>query len=188
MDVQKKKRARDGHPARIIALCAVMAALGAAVMLSGGLIPILTYCSPLAAGLLLIPVIHEYGSGRAWMTWGVTAVLSLLLCADKEAAFFYLFLGYYPILKRDLDRIPTTTVRLSVKLLLFAAVLALMYGLLYFILGLDSVVDEANAAGIALNLAVYIGLVAAMMIFDRAVRNITELYVRRLRPRLRFLK
>ena len=182
------QKRNEESPAQVIALCAVMAALGAAVMLTGGLIPILTYCSPLAAGLLLIPVIHEYGSGRAWMTWGVTALLALILCADKEAAFFYLFLGYYPIIKKVQDRVPQRALRLLLKLVLFAAALALMYGLLYFVLGLDSFVNDLNAAGTVLNIAVYLGLVAAMMVFDMAIGNIAKLYVRRLRPRIRFLK
>lgn len=181
-------RERDDHPARVIALGGILAALGAAVMLTGGLIPVLTYCSPLVAGLLLIPMIYEYGSGRAWMTWGVTAALALILCADKEAAFFYFFLGYYPILKRTLDRIAHRAVRLLTKLIFFAAVLALMYGLLYFVLGLESVVNDLNTASAFLNIAVYVGLIAAMMIFDVAIVNLTKVYLRRLRPRLRFLK
>jgi len=175
-------------PAYVIALCALFAALGAAVMLTGGLIPVMTYCSPLIAGLLLIPILTEFGSGRAWMTWAATALLALLLSADKEAAFFYLFLGCYPILKQRLDRLPGRILRFLVKLVYFAAALALMYGLLYFVLGLETVVNDLNAAGMVLNIALYIALVAAMMIFDLAIRNVTLLYMRRLRPHLKFLK
>lgn len=174
--------------ARVIALCGVLTGLGVAVMLTGGLIPVMIYCSPLIAGLLLIPVLHEYGSGRAWMVWGATAILALILCADKEAAFFYLFLGYYPILKRHMDRIRGKAGRLLLKPMFFAAALAFMYGLLYFVLGLESVVNDLNTASAIVNAVVYLGLVAAMMIFDLAIENMTKLYVRRLRPRLPFLK
>ena len=68
-----------------IAFCALMAALGAALMTTGGLIPIATYCSPLLAGLLLLPVLVEFGVREAWMVWAVTAALSLILSPDKEA-------------------------------------------------------------------------------------------------------
>ena len=51
--------------AHAIALCALLAALGVAVMLAAGLVPILTYCAPLVASLFLIPVLREYGKGSA---------------------------------------------------------------------------------------------------------------------------
>ena len=85
--------------------CALMAALGAAFMLTGNLIPVLTYVSPMLAGMTLIPVLYEFGKKSAWMTWAVTAALAMMLCADREEAFFYLFTGFYPIIKPDLDRI-----------------------------------------------------------------------------------
>ena len=56
-----------------VAFCALMAALGAVIMTAGGLIPIATYCSPMIAGVLLLPVISELGNRWAWMTWAVTA-------------------------------------------------------------------------------------------------------------------
>ena len=72
-----------------ISLSALMAALGVVIMLISNLIPVLTYVAPLTASLTLIPVLVEFGRKYAWMTWCVTAALALLLCADREAAFFY---------------------------------------------------------------------------------------------------
>ena len=46
-------------PAYSVALCALLSALGVAVMLAAGLLPVLTYCSPLVASLFLIPVLRE---------------------------------------------------------------------------------------------------------------------------------
>ena len=43
-----------GRSSRRIALCGLMTALGAALMLLGGLFPIATYVMPLAAGVLLL--------------------------------------------------------------------------------------------------------------------------------------
>ena len=88
-----------------LSLSALMAALGTVLMLSSNLIPVLTYVAPMLASLTLIPILSEFGKKYAWMTWAVTALLALLLCADREAAFFYLFIGWYPILKPALDRI-----------------------------------------------------------------------------------
>lgn len=164
-------------PAYTVALCALLSALGAAVMLAAGLIPVLTYCSPLIASLFLIPVLREFGKGRAWMTWAVTAVLSGILCADKEAVFFYFFLGYYPILKPAFDKLGKAG--WLVKLLYFAAALAVMYGLILFVLGLD--IDIEGPGFMA---ALYIALTAIMLLFDFVLRRMTLLYERRIRSRL----
>jgi len=158
-----------------VALCGLFAALGAAVMLAAGLIPILTYCLPLAASLFLIPVLYEFGKGRAWMTWIVTAALAAILCGDKEAAFFYAFLGYYPIVKPTFDKLGR--VGFAVKLLFFAAVVTGMYALIVFVLGLD-VEIERNGFLAALCAA----LTAVMLLFDYALRRMFLLYVKRIRP------
>ncbi|MBQ9664038.1 MAG: hypothetical protein IJV40_12885 [Oscillospiraceae bacterium] len=166
-------------PAFMLALCALMAALGTVIMLSSGVIPILTYASPLIAGLTLIPVLYEFGSKYAWMTWLVTALLSLMICADREAAFFYLFLGYYPIVKLRLDRIPSKTVRIAAKLGTVSAGICLLFLLLTFVLGLEDMKSE-----LLLNIAVYGMLIGVMMIYDRTLDRMMLVYVKRLRDRL----
>ena len=59
-----KERVQKSRP---VAFCAMMAALSVVVMLLGGLVPVFTYCSPLIASILLLPVLDEYGAGKAWM-------------------------------------------------------------------------------------------------------------------------
>ena len=62
-----------------VAFCSLMAALGTVLMLTGGLVPVMTYCSPLLAGVLLIPVMREHGNNWAWLVWLVTAAVILSL-------------------------------------------------------------------------------------------------------------
>ena len=164
-------------PAYSIALCALFAALGAVVMMAAGLIPVLTYCSPLIASLFLIPILREFGKSRAWMTWAVTAALSAILCADKEAAFFYIFLGFYPILKPYFDR--RGKPGWIAKLLYFAAALAVMYSLILFVFGLDIEIE-----GTGFMVALYIALVAVMLLFDFVLKRMTLIYERRIRPEI----
>lgn len=162
-------------PAYTVAISALLAALGASVMMAAGLIPVLTYCSPLAASLFLIPVLREFGKGRGWMTWAVTAVLSAILCADKEAVFFYIFLGCYPVLKPSFDKLGRAG--RAAKLLYFAASLAAMYGLILFVFGLDIEIE-----GPGFMIALYITLVAVMLLFDFVLQRMALLYERRIRP------
>ena len=167
-----------------VAFCSLMAALGAALMLTGGLIPVMTYCSPLLAGVLLIPVLREFGKKWAWLVWLVTALLSMILSADKEAAFFYLFLGYYPILKQSFDRIKPTPLALLCKLLFFAAAVGVMYALICYVFQLDIGLEELEELGKFAGIAFYLLLVLCMLIYDYALRNLAILYEYRLRPRL----
>lgn len=176
---------RRSQSARV-AFCGLMAALGAALMLTGGIIPVLTYCSPLLAALLLIPVTQEYGAGRGWMVWAVTALLSMILTSDREAAFFYVFLGYYPIIKGRLDKLRPGLAAFAAKLLLFAAALAAMYGLLLLLFREDAGMEELRSAGIAAFAGTWAALVVVMCLYDRILVMITALYRRRIRPKLRF--
>ena len=175
---QKKGRAYT------VAFCSLMAALGTVLMLTGGLVPVMTYCSPLLAGVLLIPVMREHGNKWAWLVWLVTAALSMILSADKEAAFFYLFLGCYPILKQGFDRRKPKPLALLLKLVYFSAAVALMYSLIYYVFRLDIGLEELEELGKLAGIAFYIMLVVCMLIYDCALRNLAILYEYKLRPRL----
>ena len=170
------KTMRRKNSAYRISLCALMAALGTALMLCSNLIPILTYVSPLLASLTLIPVLYEFGKKYAWMTWAVTAGLALMLCADREAAFFYLFIGYYPIIKPDLDRIKTKSLRAAAKLAVFAAAISMMVLVLTFVVGVTDIRAE-----IWLNVIFYVMMIGVMFLFDRTYGAMAILYEKRLR-------
>ena len=161
-----------------IAFCAMMAALGTVIMLTGGLIPVLTYCSPLIAAFLLIPVLDQHGRKEAWMVWAVTATLSLLIGVDKEASFFYLFLGWYPILKPYFDAIPSHTLRFLGKLLTFSVSIGAMYALIFSVFQIDDIIESFSAL-FWINLLFFVGLVAVMLLYDRLLVGIWITYRRR---------
>lgn len=49
---------RNAHRQSVtMAFCGMAAALSVVILLTGGLIPVMTYVSPLAAGILLLPVL-----------------------------------------------------------------------------------------------------------------------------------
>lgn len=163
-------------PAYRLSFCALMAALGTAFLLAGNLIPVLTYVSPLLASLTLIPVLYEFGKKYAWMTWAVTAALALILCADREEALFYLFIGYYPIIKPDLDRIRPKAGRVLAKLAVFAAAITVMALCLTFVIGVSDLREE-----FWLNAVFYVLMIGVLFLFDRSYASMTALYERRLR-------
>lgn len=173
-----ERRETTGMETRKTALCGLLCALGAAVMILGGWIPVTTYCCPILASLVLLPASDFCGRSRAAGVYAGVALLSLLLSPDKEAALLFLALGYYPILQPLLDRLPKL-LRPVCRLLLFAAAAALVYGVLAGLLGLP-----AETMPPLLNLLVMAAGVAVFFLYDRLLHPMTRLCRRRLRPRL----
>ena len=167
-----------------LAFCAVSAALCTAVMLLGGLIPVFTYCSPLIASVFLIPAIELYGTMPAISVWVVASLLSLLIGADKEAAFFFVFFGWYPVLKPRLDKIPSRLLRAALKLIIFSVCTAAMYWLTCFVLGIDEIVSSFSAS-VYLNLAFLAAVVLCMMLFDKALDGLTALFRARFKKHIK---
>lgn len=172
----------------MMAFCGMMVALATVMMFTGGLIPVLTYCAPMIAGVILLPVLLEYGKKAAWTAYAAVALITLFVGIDKEAAFFFLFLGYYPIVKWDIDRIKRKPLRVLLKLLVFNVSIAAMYAILGFLLHMDAMVAEFSQMGAAL-LAVFVVLMnVCMFMYDKLLTPLVLLYAKRLRPKLRFLR
>ena len=167
------------------AFCGVMTALGVTFMALGGLIPLATYVSPLLAGALLVAVYLEYGRKTAWLMYLATALVSVMLSADKESAFFYIFVGYYPILKARFDRIRPRVARAAAKAGYFALAIGAMYAFLYFVLKLDELVQEFQEAALAVNAVFYVLCAVCMLMYDFLLARFTVYYARVLRPKLK---
>lgn len=140
---------RKNQSAKNMALGGTLAALAVVIMGLGGLIPIATFCCPVLAALLLIPVLETCGRRIAWAWYGAVALLSALLCQDKEAAGLFVFLGYYPILKPRLDKLPKV-LSCALKFLLFNLAAAVLYALLIWLLGIPGLKEEFQEMGLTL--------------------------------------
>ena len=180
-------RSRSRKESSKIAFCGLMVALSVVLMLSGGLIPIATYCAPMAGGLLLLPILLEYGKKSAWTAYAAVSLITLLLGVDKEAAFFYLFLGHYPLLKWEIERIKNRRLHLPCKLLFFNAAIILMYVILGFLLNMQAIVQEFTQMGAALLIIFLILLNLCMLLYDRLLFPMIYLYANKIKPRLHFL-
>ena len=77
----------------------MMTAVAVVIMSLGSLIPVNTYVCPVLCILITRPVMERCGKRLAWCYYMATAVLSMLLAPDREAALVYLFLGYYPLIR-----------------------------------------------------------------------------------------
>lgn len=167
-----------------IALTGMLCALAVAIMMMGGLIPLATYCCPALAGLMLIPIFVECGEKLSWCAFAAIAILSLMLCPDKEAALFFLFLGYYPIVRWRLEQIRSTALRIIAKLGVFNIAVGLTYLLLIFLFRMDRIIQEYQEMGLILTAVCLLLGNITLLFYDRLLANITALYVNRLRNKL----
>jgi len=169
---------------RRIAVSGMMVALATAILLMGGVIPAATFAGPALAGLLLIPVLAEGGRRMALGAWLAISALSLMLCADKEAALLFAFLGWYPAIKWTLESKLPGWKSLPVKLLLWNACAGAMAALIFFVFRMDQVITEYREMSRAM-LVVFILLAnVTLVLYDRLLNIMAVVYLKKLRPKL----
>ena len=170
-----------------IALCGVLAGLAAALMMLGGILPAATYCAPLLASFVLIPAREECGGKAAWALFAAAAILSMLLCADKEAAMLFLTLGYYPLARKKLESVrPRILIRLC-KLALFNVAVCVAYAALLFVLVSDALRAELHETARGMQLALLLAGNVVFLLYDLVLQRLEPLYRTRLQPVLRKL-
>ena len=133
-------------PARKMAFCGMLCALGVLLLLLGGVLAVLSYAAPVFCGLLVLCALERCGRVYAWSLYGATALLGILLCVQREGAlFFAVFAGYYPMFRRLLEgRVRAKPLRLLLGLLLFnGALLALSLLMTLAFFGGSSLLAEA---------------------------------------------
>lgn len=164
-------------PSKKISLCGVLAALAISLMAFGGLFPMATYCCPVLAMAMLTLVVEVCGRRLAWAWFCAVAILSCLLCPNVECAALFLFLGYYPILKRRLDGIRPALLRVLAKTALFNAAIALMYLVLIFLMGVEDL-EMGETALVLIIAAVVLGN-ATFWLTDLLLARLTRLLRRK---------
>ena len=162
-----------------LALCGVLCALAVAFLWLSGVIPLSTYAWPILASAALLPAREECRKSYAWSCFAAAAILGLLLCADKEAALLFCFLGYYPLVKPNLDAISSKALRLLAKLGLCTVSMGVMYALIIFVFKLPAVVQEfSETAAWLLWVTAATGL-ALFFLYDIAIDRLSFIYRRR---------
>lgn len=166
-----------------MALCGLMAALSVVILTMGGLIPLATYACPILAMVCTVPVLRECGVRLSLAFYAAVSLLALLLAPDKELAFFYVFFGYYPILRPCLDRLKHPVLRIAAKCCIFTAAFTLMYLLILFLFRLEAVVEEFSAYSPWMVAGLLLLGVLTLLFFDRALGLLSQVYDKVIRKR-----
>lgn len=168
---------------RQMALSGVLAALAAVILLLGGLIPLATFCCPMLAILILLPVQAECGPRMAGTAWAAVSLIALLMVPDRELSMFYVFFGWYPLLKPHVDQCTSHLVRILCKLLFCSLSIAAIYALLIFIFQLDAILAEFQAASFLLNAATLVLANITFLLMDTLITRVQLLWKHKLRKR-----
>lgn len=168
-----------------VALCGMVGALAAACMTLGGFIPMATFVTPAIAGMLVLVAAIELGYRTGYLLYAVIGLLSLFLSPDKElSCIFLFFLGYYPLLKSQLDKIRPVFLRWLIKFVLFNLSIVAMYGLLLFVFPLPALVSDFAEAGSLMLSGLWLIANFTFFIYDMAIEKIVWIYLQKYRPRI----
>lgn len=161
---------------RAMAVCGLCAALIVVLMTLGSAFGILTYVCPLLSGILVLLVLENYGPKYALSLWGASGLLALMLVPDREmAAVFAAILGWYPIAKPHLDKLPRP-IRPVCKGLIFNGIMVALYLALLYVLTPEVLGLGAGRENIVL--LVMGNLI--LFLYDRALGRLTHTLLPRL--------
>ena len=107
-----------------------------------------------------------------------------MLCADKEAALLFAFLGWYPAMKWRLDARFRGWRGVPVKLALWNACAGAMLALIAFVFRMDQVMAEYRGMGRAMLVAFVLLANVTLLIYDRALAVLAAVYIRKIRPKV----
>ena len=126
--------------ARQMALGGMMTAVAVVIMCMGSIIPVNTYICPVLCISITRLVLESCGRRIGWCYYLATAILSLLLAPDREAALVYAFLGFYPMIRPLFEKLgPLAT---AAKLVFFTLAGAASYGVLLLVMGAGAAMEE----------------------------------------------
>ena len=129
----------EGKPAKVIAVCGILAALSVVILLLGALLGIGIYLAPMIAGGSLLLVRRAYGVKYHVILWLAVSILSLILVPSLEQNLMYLCLfGCYPIFYPYLQKLGKG-IRLVMKLFYFNAVFLAVELLLMLVLAPEAI-------------------------------------------------
>ena len=169
-----------------IAFAGIMSGLSVALLALASVMWILDYTAPIICGLLLIIAVESFGKKTAFTIFASVCVLSIIVLPSKSAAMFYAaFCGYYPIIKKDIDKLKSRVLSVLIKFLIFNIGAVGSELILVYVFGIPFD-NELGKAGIVILLVAgyvilftYDGLLKVLtLIYDKKYKKMLEKYIK----------
>ena len=168
-----------------LALCGVLAALAVALMFFGGVVPFASLACPVLASLVLIPVYAETGKKWSAVWFLAVAGLAALIAPEKESAVLFAFFGYYPMLRKFLNRLRLNALRWIAKLAYCNAAVLSAYSLMLFVFRMEALRAEfAQYETYLLAVLLFMANVT-FAIYDALIGRLEIMYHVKLRPKFK---
>lgn len=180
MTKKKNALAASSLNTRRLVTCGILCALIVVFMWIGAITDVLDLTMIMLASLCIAFAVIEIDVRWAWLVWGVSALLSLIMLPQKAAALFYLMFGMYPIAKSGFEKLHPV-LAWTLKLSLFNTVQLFFILLAQKILGLSGEGYEFAAVALLFNNVVF-------LVYDLALTVFISYYMIRLRRRLHLPK
>ena len=168
-----------------VAFSGVITALCIALMFSSAIIPILSYTLPAVCGLILLITSLAVGEKYAYVSYVAVSILSLFFVPDKECMLLFIsFFGYYPILKKRIEKIKIKSIMYLIKLVIFNVSFILTQILLIKIFGI-MIFDEFDSKWVIIVLMIFINIF--FIVFDKVLYLFEQMYKLKLQKTLKKL-
>ena len=162
---------------KLLALAAVLTALGAVLMFAGSAVQVLDLTSAALVSIIVIYSVIEMGGFWPYAIYAATSLLSLLILPYKLPAVIYaLFAGYYPIFKSLVERKLPAIPGWIAKFALFNAALTGVIAISRYVLHLPE--EE-----IAFTWVIYALGNVTFLVYDLALSRLISFYYARLKKR-----
>ncbi|MCR5648186.1 MAG: hypothetical protein K6F67_01460 [Oscillospiraceae bacterium] len=165
--------------ARKPAVSALCAALAAALLIFGSMLPTGKIAFSAVAGLATAAALIECGYLYSVFEFIVAAALGLLLAPSKApAVMFCLLFGWYPIVKSLVEKLKSRAAEYLLKLAVILAVIGVFFVLVRLGVGELSLPDHSK-------LVVAGAAVIAFFAYDFCFSGLIRVYIRRVRGRMK---
>lgn len=180
--MSEKQSPRIGY---VVSLCGIMSGLALALMFILGMVPAFEYISPAVAGVLIWVIRDRLGIKYGMVSYLAVGILCVLVTPNYEAAMMFLFLlGYYPIIREYLQKIPLKLLQLLVKLMIYAVAAVAAYALLINLFGMGELMEEAEDFG-KYGTLILLGLGAvAFLLYDMFLGLYRPVYEKLIKPKI----
>ena len=163
------------YSAKNLAFSSVMCALGVVILFIGSVIETLDMSTAAIASFIVTVCMIELGSIYSFSVYSVTSVLSFFLLPNKSVVLIYvMFFGFYPIIKKHIERLKGIFC-ISAKFVLFNIVI-----LILFTLGKKLLFPDIDRIKVALIVLMNV----ILFTFDLALSLFVAAYIRKFRTLL----
>lgn len=168
-----------------VALGGICTAVCLMVMFCSSFLPMLDYTIPTFAGFMMVVMTVEVNSRWAVATYVAVSLLCIFVTPNYEASLlFILFMGYYPILKYNLDRSKNKVVSWIIKLAVFNVAVIIFFLAFQYIFTAGKMLEGMEMFGKYAVVVLWLVAEMAFFIYDYALGILTDTYVCWFRKRI----